>query len=92
MEFSEGSMVKRLRCGHIFDPECIDTWLRKKNACPMCKRAVVVRRPAPRCHIILALRVSQSAFRVPRSRLSLSQSLGSCVPCIPLDSNSVRQR
>jgi len=77
MEFSEGAMVKRLRCGHIFDPECIDTWLRKKNACPMCKRAVVVRRPAPRCHIIRGFESvperSQSApepsQRVPESRL-----------------------
>jgi len=32
-----GSTVKRLPCGHLFHPECIDSWIKKHCTCPVCR-------------------------------------------------------
>jgi hypothetical protein len=29
--------LKRLQCGHVFHPKCINRWLRKCIQCPMCR-------------------------------------------------------
>jgi len=39
--FTEGSCVRELRCGHQFhSPGCIDTWLDSSKLCPSCKTEV----------------------------------------------------
>ena len=32
------SMVKRLRCGHLYDADCITEWLQKEKRCPLCQQ------------------------------------------------------
>lgn len=40
VELKEGDKIRALPCNHIFHPNCIDTWLVKNSACPICKRDV----------------------------------------------------
>ena len=40
-EYEEDEEVKKLRCGHFFHSECIDTWLiNKKALCPICRQGI----------------------------------------------------
>lgn len=41
VEFGDGEDIKNLPCKHMFHPNCIDTWLVKNSACPICKRDVL---------------------------------------------------
>lgn len=41
---SNETVVRELPCGHIFHPECIDSFLRENSSlCPMCKKSVLPR-------------------------------------------------
>ncbi|PIK55513.1 hypothetical protein BSL78_07594 [Apostichopus japonicus] len=39
-DFSEGDEVKQLPCEHLFHPDCVVTWLKMHNTCPVCRRAI----------------------------------------------------
>eukprot|EP00812_Abedinium_dasypus_P013497 NODE_699_length_1401_cov_119.202080.p1 GENE.NODE_699_length_1401_cov_119.202080~~NODE_699_length_1401_cov_119.202080.p1 ORF type:complete len:417 (-),score=83.90 NODE_699_length_1401_cov_119.202080:133-1383(-) len=39
-EFAEGEGVRLLVCTHLFHRECIDEWLQRSAACPICKHPV----------------------------------------------------
>jgi len=44
--FEPGDRCRRLpRCEHSFHAECVDSWLRKSAACPVCRADVVDRPP-----------------------------------------------
>lgn len=36
-EFEEGEIISVLPCGHYFNPESINLWLKESNKCPMCR-------------------------------------------------------
>jgi hypothetical protein len=39
-DYDDGEQLRVLPCSHFFHPECVDTWVLKHNACPMCKAQV----------------------------------------------------
>ncbi|KAM0941817.1 putative transcription factor C2H2 family [Dioscorea sansibarensis] len=42
-EFEKGDDVRLLTvCGHAFHPNCIDTWLRTRKTCPVCRADLTV--------------------------------------------------
>lgn len=44
--FEAGDRCRQLpRCEHSFHAECVDSWLRKSSACPVCRVDAVDRRP-----------------------------------------------
>ncbi|CAN6207985.1 unnamed protein product [Urochloa humidicola] len=44
--FEPGDRCRRLpRCEHSFHAECVDSWLRKSGACPVCRADVLDRPP-----------------------------------------------
>lgn len=42
-EYEADDEMGKLDCGHSFHIQCIKQWLSQKNACPVCKAAVVNR-------------------------------------------------
>ena len=34
---NDSNIVRKLKCGHEYHLDCIDTWLTKKKICPMCR-------------------------------------------------------
>ena len=38
--FEVGEIVNKLACGHFFHGDCIYSWLRGHNYCPLCKEIV----------------------------------------------------
>ena len=36
--FKTGAKYKELKCGHAFDAECIDKWLKTEKRCPVCSK------------------------------------------------------
>ena len=47
-QFERTSVVCQMPCHikHIFHSECIKPWIKKQNACPLCKLAIPVDIPA----------------------------------------------
>lgn len=41
--FEDGEGARKLRCGHVFHRECVDTWVVQKQraTCPLCRRKVL---------------------------------------------------
>ena len=42
-EYKEKERVKKLRCGHLFHANCVDTWLKDNKVCPICKKEAIYR-------------------------------------------------
>ena len=40
VDFTDGSEVRTLPCGHDFDRECIDSWLLDHTTCPTCRENI----------------------------------------------------
>ena len=39
--FEDGDTVRLLpRCAHEFHAACVDRWLKKRDACPVCRRSI----------------------------------------------------
>lgn len=38
VDMDHNDKVKELACRHCFHPECLDEWLQRSRACPLCKR------------------------------------------------------
>lgn len=38
VNFLEGDRVGQLPCNHLFHATCLKTWLKRKNACPLCQQ------------------------------------------------------
>lgn len=49
-EYSEGSIIRRLPCGHDFHRRCVDKWLQRNKRCPLCIHAVDEPCPRPAHH------------------------------------------
>ncbi|GMH77018.1 hypothetical protein TrST_g5403 [Triparma strigata] len=39
-DFTEGENIRKLPCGHIFHPECVDVWLKRNCSCPACRQSI----------------------------------------------------
>ena len=37
-QFELATPVKKLGCGHVYHPECIEVWLDVNPRCPLCRR------------------------------------------------------
>ena len=37
----KGTVVRQLKCGHIFHAQCIDEWLKKSFTCGYCRQALI---------------------------------------------------
>jgi len=73
-EYEAGDQVRLLPCQHYFHGDCIDVWLRKNKACPMCKQDIVARNQAniQPAVIVAATESSNNNRRVrPNMRFSL---------------------
>jgi len=36
-DYTKEDIIRRLRCGHIYHLNCVDTWFQRSSQCPMCK-------------------------------------------------------
>lgn len=39
-EYTEGTLIRRLPCGHDFHRRCVDKWLQRNKRCPLCIHAI----------------------------------------------------
>lgn len=47
VDMNHSDKVKELACRHCFHPECLDEWLQRSRACPLCKREARASARAP---------------------------------------------
>eukprot|EP00760_Papus_ankaliazontas_P014635 PhM_4_TR16122/c6_g1_i1/m.101372/K11982/RNF115_126; E3 ubiquitin-protein ligase RNF115/126 len=59
-DFSVGSEVVQLPCGHVFCEGCIEQWLRQKRQCPMCRAELEQIRPSTTRYDVCALHQASS--------------------------------
>lgn len=67
------SVIRELPCGHIFHPECIDTFLSENSSlCPMCKKSVF---PLGYCPVAVTNGMArrERAVRRLRSRVTVTE-------------------
>lgn len=41
-EFEEGQPIIKLKCLHLFDPECLKRWVDDNKSCPICKAEIAL--------------------------------------------------
>lgn len=73
-DFESGStVIRELPCGHIFHPECIDSFLSNNSSlCPMCKKSTLPLGYCPET-ITNAMVRRERAIRRLRSRVTVNQ-------------------
>jgi hypothetical protein len=73
-DFISGStMIRELPCGHIFHPECVDSFLRNNSSlCPMCKKSTLPLGHCPQ-KITNTMVRRERAIRRLRSRVTVNE-------------------
>ncbi|AFZ79573.1 hypothetical protein BEWA_024220 [Theileria equi strain WA] len=42
-DYTDGEILRKLPCRHIYHRDCVDTWFRRRSICPTCRLDYVVR-------------------------------------------------
>ncbi len=84
---SHETIVRELTCGHIFHPECVDTFLRDNSSlCPMCKKSVLPKGYCP-ANVTNAMVRRERLLRRMRERITvevIANDIGTPAPQRPV--------